>query len=924
MKKEAKKIIILFSLLVILPVISFAQSSGKLFGKVNDEVTGEALMGVNIVIEGTNYGTATDINGEYVIVKIPSGTYSIAATYLGYKKTTTKNIRILTDLSSRLDIKMAPGTVSVGQEIVIVAQTPLVQKDMTSTESRITAEEITNMPLQDLNQLISMQAGVNKDEKGAIHIRGGRSSEVSYLLNGVSITDDYSRSQAFTVETESVQELQVISGTFNAEYGNAMSGVVNVVTKSGGSKFKSKLELWTGDYVSNNSDIFTHIDKISPVANYNFQGSVSGPIIANRISYFFTARRYYNDGFIYGINKYNPEGRAKFVNGMFTANPGDNSYVSMNSSDRWSGQGTLDFQIADALKLKIDALGSTEYNKYYNHFYYLNPNGEKGGRSKGYSVFAKMTHQLYSNTFQELTAAYKYNDYTSRLYDDPYDPRYVHSDSLNAAGFHFATAGTDLNRFQRNTKSMIIKWDLTSQVDKLNLAKLGVEYQTDKLFYENINLVPAQNEGGQDIIPFIPSIKGIDSPQHDLFERKPFKISAYVQDKIEFESFIINVGLRYDMFDPNGQIPVDKEDPNIYNPFKLEHIYKDINNDGKIALSEQTETNKYSLAEKETFWYKSTTVKTQLSPRFGIAYPITDKGIIRFSYGIFQQIPEYSQLYLGDQFKLTSAQGIQGPFGNNDLKPQRTTIYEIGLQQQIFENFAIDVTAFYRDIRDWISSSPPIPTFLAGISYSERINRDFANVRGVTLAVNRRFADNFSFGIDYTFQVAEGTNSSPDEEYYAQVNGSEPKRILTPLGWDQTHTLNASFYVGDANWGASLIASASTGQPYTPSIIAGAYSGRNVLSGLAENSRRKPLIARFDLELHKNVELPGMDVQFFVKVFNLLDSKNPIIVFGDTGKPDYTVQQQTVIDYDKNWFTYPNYYSEPRSIYLGTKISLNN
>ncbi len=921
MKKYIYRLLLLY-LIVLMPGILLAQNTGKLAGKITDASTGEPVIGANIFIEGTTYGAAADVNGDYVIVKLPSGKYDVIVTAIGYTKTTIQKVQVLVDLTTKLNVNLSSTAITLDQEVVIVAQSPMVKKDLTSTESRVTADEIRQLPLQNLDQLITLQAGVNKDAGGSIHIRGGRSSEISYLINGVSITDDFSRSQALTVETESVQELQVISGTFNAEYGNALSGVINIVTKSGSNKFHSNLELWTGDYLSTHDDIFWNIDKVNPFSNYNFQASFGGPIIRDALTYFGALRKYHNGGYIYGKNIYNPQGRNRFADGQLVPNPGDDSYVSMNNSDRWSGQATLDWRIIENLRLKVDGFGSLESSRYYDHLYRLNPYGTMGGKSNGYSLFAVITHTILQNTFQELTLAYKYNDYQSRLYQDPYDERYVHSDSLNISAYHFLRAGTNLNRFERNTKSLIAKWDLTSQVDKLNLAKIGVEFQTDKIFYENINLIPAVDADGKQLFPFVPFIQGIESPQHDRFERTPYKLSAYLQDKIEFESLIINVGLRFDLFDPNGKIPVDPEDPNIYNPFKLEHIYKDINNDGKIGLDEQVEENKFTVAERENFWYKETSVKTQLSPRFGIAYPITDKGIIRFSYGIFQQIPEYSQLYLGDQFKLTSAQGIQGPFGNNDLKPQRTTIYELGLQQQLFEDFSFDVTAFYRDIRDWISSSQPIPTYLAGISYSKRINRDFANVRGVTLSVNKRFKDYYSFGLDYTFQIAEGTNSSPDQEYYAQLNGSEPTRILTPLNWDQTHTLNANLYVGSDDWGVSLISTLSTGQPYTPTLIQGAYSGRNVLTGLAQNSRRKPLIANLDLEVHKNFIVSGVDLQFFIKVFNLLDLKNPLTVFGDTGKPDYTTQEKTVIDYDPDWFSYPSYYSEPRNVYIGTKISL--
>lgn len=906
---------------IIMIEFSYAQNTGKLRGKITDASTGEPLIGANVILEGTTYGSATDIEGDYTILKVPSGYYTVVVHHLGYAKVLTKSVKILTDLTTTLNVQLTQSAIALKEEVVVVAEAPMIKKDMTSTESRITSEEIKNLPLQNINQLIVQQAGVNKDQNGNIHIRGGRSTEISYLLNGISITDDYTRSQALTVETESIQELQVISGTFNAEYGNAMSGVINMVTKTGGSKFESSLELWAGDYVSDHKNIFWGIEKFNPFSIYNIQASVGGPIVKDQLSYFGTVRRSYNEGYLYGINTYNPKGRSY---------PGDGSYVSMNSSERWSGQGTLEWQMAGNMKLKADGFGSREWNHYYTHTYRLNPNGEKGGTSTGLSFFTKLTHQVFSTTFHEVTLAYKYNEYISKLYDHADDPRYVHPDSLNAPGYHYYTAGTDLNIFQRSTESIIAKWDITSQINKYNLIKVGTEIQSDKVFYRYITLVPSKNANGQDLEPFVASIPSVESPNHDEFNRTPFKYAVYLQDKIELENMIINFGLRFESFDPRGRIPSDKTDPNIYNPFKLEHIYKDINKDGEIGLDEQFDANKYTFKEREAFWYKSASVKTLLSPRFGVAYPITDKGIIRFSYGIFQQIPEYSQLYLGDEFKLTSAQGIQGttndrneqvPFGNNDLKPQRTTIYEIGLQQQFFENYSMDVTTFYRDIRDWISSSPPIPTYLAGISYSQRINRDFANVRGVTLAINKRFSDNFSFGIDYTYQVAEGTNSSSDEEFFSQLNGSEPKKILSPLSWSQTHTLNANLFVGIMDWGGSILANLSSGQPYTPSQIQGTITGKDVVSGLADNSMLKPMIFNVDLELFRNFKISDVDLQIYIRIFNVLDAKNPINVYTDTGKPDFTLAQK-VVSYDKGWFDNPTYYSEPRSINIGTKISL--
>ncbi|RMF69774.1 MAG: TonB-dependent receptor, partial [Calditrichaeota bacterium] len=534
---------------------------------------------------------------------------------------------------------------------------------------------------------------------------------------------------------------------------------------------------------------------------------------------------------------------------------------------------------------------------------------------------------LGTKTFYELTGSYKKNTLRSVLFDDPFDPRYVHPDSLNTGAFQFISAGTDLNRFNRSTESWIAKLDVTSQVTKRHQVKFGVEFKRDRVFMEDITLVPAEDENGQQIQPFRPVIRPPSQSTHDRLIRRPNTFAAYIQDKIEYESLIINVGFRFDLFDPNGRVPVDLTDPNIYNPFKLQNIFHDLDGDGVISLEEQTDANRLTVAEREKFWYRSASLKTQLSPRLGVAYPITDRGVIHFSFGIFRQIPDYEQLYRGDELKITSAAGIQGGktgsgFGNPDLKPQRTTMYELGLQQQLTDNIGADLTIYYRDIRDWVSTGQPIQAALAGVAYGRRINRDFANVLGFTVAVNRRFANHFSFGLDYTFQVADGTNSTPEEEFFAEQGGAEPTRQLTPLDWDQRHSLNASLFVGASDWGLSLIERLNTGQPYTPQITTFGRTGRNIIGGLEKNSRRKPTRFTIDLTGFKSFRFNNYHIKFFAKIFNLLDSKNPLNVFGDTGEADFTFTQRQAISADPTFFLRPDFYSEPRRIQLGVNVGL--
>jgi len=922
MKRKQTSILLSALLCLVFAGNFWAQSAGKIVGTIVDGETREPLIGANVMIEGTVLGTSSDFEGRFIILRVPPGRYNVVANYIGYKRMTIQNVSVMTDLTTDISFELTTEII-VGEAVVVVAETPLIRKDLTSVEARVQAEDIEKMPVQELGDLLNVQAGVSRDAGGSIHIRGGRSSEVSYLVNGISITDDFSRSQALQIENESIQELQVISGTFNAEYGNAMSGVINVVTKTGSSRLRGGLEAWTGDYISGKDDIFYNIDDYNVFDSNNLQASLSGPIINNKLSFFVTGRRHKDDGWLYGVNTYSPQGRAEIVNGDTVNVFGDSSAVAMNPRERWSGQASLEWTIARPFKLRIDVLGSTEKRRFYDHWFRMNPYGDRGDENAGISVISKFTHVLSRTTFHEFTFAYKYNELFSRLYEDPFDERYVHPDSLSTGSLQFSKAGTDLGRFERNSRSRILKWDLTSQVTRRHQVKTGFDLQFDEVYYNNITLVPKDDESGQQIEPFEPDIRSIETTAHHEFTRNPFKFAAYIQDKIEYESLIINLGLRFDLFDANGNLPIDPEDPNVYNPFKLQHIYKDLDGDGIISLEEQTDANSYTLKEREAFWWEETSLKTQLSPRLGVAYPITERGVIHFSYGIFQQVPQYSLLYVQDQLKVTSASGIQGPFGNPDLKPERTTMYELGLKQQLSEYISVDVTGFYRDIRDWISTGQPVPTTVGGVFYGTFINRDFANVRGITLAVDKIYAENFAFNVDYTYQIVEGTNSDPAQEFFAQLGGDEPTRILTPLNWDQRHSLNASFFYGGESWGISLLSRLNSGQPYTPTMIPGTRTGQNVLSGLRRNSRRKPDLLTIDLTAYKNFKLGPTDLQLFVRIFNLLDTKNPVNVFGDTGDADYTLQMTQAFMADPTWFVRPEFYSQPRRIQIGTKINIH-
>jgi outer membrane receptor for ferrienterochelin and colicin len=890
-----KKSTVLLLLVVLLPVIVYAGTTGKLTGKVTDKKTGEALPFVSIILEGTTIGTQTDLDGKYTIINIPPGVYKVRYQYVGYQTTVVEKVQISIDLTTTQDAKLSDATVEM-QAIVVQGETTRIQKDITSSQAKVTSEEIKNLPVTEINDVLQLQSGVTKDANGDFHIRGGRSTEIAYWVNGISITDAYDNSRGIAIDNSSVQELQVISGTFNAEYGQALSGIVNTVTKEGGQSYKGYAKFYAGDHFSNFTDYFVGLNKFHPVRNYNFQGSISGPIpmTNDKLTIFANARYNYDNGYLYGIRRFTTIG-----------GQGDSAIVPMNWSKNYIGQANLSYFASSKLKFNAEFLYSKEDYRDYNHSYKLNPDGDVLKYSNSYNATFTMTHTLSSTSFYTVKLSYFFKDFNEHLYDDSLDSRYLSPDSLITINYAFLTKGTNLHRFFRETNSAIGKIDYTSQISENHLIKFGVEGRLHNLKFDDFTLEP-KLVNGEPLEPFKPSVPAETSPNRRKYNNKPVELSAYIQDKIEFQSVIINLGLRFDYFDSKGNVLADPTDPNIYLPLR-------------------TELQSLSVAEREPYFYKKATSKWAFGPRFGIAYPISETGVLHFSYGMFFQVPTFQFLFQNGPYIVPNTGNFYGPYGNPDLKPQETTMYEIGFRQDLFDEFNIDITGFYRDIRNWVTAGPLVVTRNL-VSYSTYINKDYENVKGITLSLNKRFLNHYSIDLNYTYQVAEGSNSTPEDAFYQQQGNSEPQLYLIPVNWDQRHLLNVSFLVGDTDWGVSMIGRLGTGLPYTPSITQ-FTAERGITSGLQTNSRRKPNQFILDFRAYKTFDLYGMNITTFLQIFNLLDTKVVVNVFGDSGKPDYTSQTQdigadsrrptSVTDYIK----YPTNYGEPRNIQFGFEVS---
>ncbi|MEN9839450.1 MAG: hypothetical protein RL177_929, partial [Bacteroidota bacterium] len=281
---------------IVLLVSATAQAqTGRIQGRIIEAGTGETLIGATVLIQGTSQGASADIDGFYRILNVRPGTYTLEFRYVGYSTRIVENVLVRTDLNTEINIELALEAFQ-GQEVIVQAEREVIIKDLTSSESRVSRDQIEKLPVQEVSDIIQLQAGVTVGPGGSIHIRGGRASEVAYIVDGVRVTDDYDRSAGLRVENGAIEELQVVSGTFNAEFGQAMSGIVNIVSRSGTNDWRSNINIWGGDYGTGNQRLFAGTPAGFGDANirqmYNVEGNISGPLIKDKLTLFVTARRF--------------------------------------------------------------------------------------------------------------------------------------------------------------------------------------------------------------------------------------------------------------------------------------------------------------------------------------------------------------------------------------------------------------------------------------------------------------------------------------------------------------------------------------------------------------------------------------------------------------------------------------------------------
>jgi outer membrane receptor protein involved in Fe transport len=887
MKRKIKYIPFFIYLVVLCLAFSsslISGTTGKLSGRILDK-NKSPVIGANIIVTGTQLGSNTDIEGYYAIINIPPGKYQIKFSCIGYQPLIMKDVIISVDKTTTLDVSMTEAMIST-EEVTIIAKRPVVEVNLTSSVASITSEDINVLPVQELNDIVNLQAGVIDG-----HFRGGRIGEVQYQVDGVSINNPYNNSSSMGLDRSLLQEVQVISGTFDAEYGQAMSGVVNVILKSGSDKFEWNFEAFSGDAVlpqdakrfSGGSQKLV-VYKFNPLANQNLQFSLSGPVFLPNTSFLLNLRRYSTNSYLNGWRKFVPGDSANFEKKIFKPT-GDNKEIPMSDNQEYSGLIKLTNRAFPNLELNYQLLANTSKGHDYNFSFRENPDGRAENHNLSIIHGLDITHTLSDKTYYKLSLRQNYQKFTSYAFEDVYDPRYIqYGQPTGDYNYDLGAIaqGVDLGRWKQLTNSFLFKGYITSQINRGNLLKGGIELELPHIEFGSPGYLVMTNLNGTMVL--LPRVN--EPPDYpDILKYNPIMINSYFQDQIEWNELVVRAGLRMEYFDARATIPSDLENP----------------------------ANVIAGAPKSI--PTATSKKLSFSPRLGFSYPITTTSSIFFAYGHFYQYPEMSYLFSNSDYSILKYLQVGGTnygnLGNPNLKPQKTVQYEFGYKNALTDFLGLDLSIFYKDIRDLLGIE--FMSTYAAAQYTRFTNIDFGNVTGFTIAFDQRRIGLISSTIDYTYMIAKGNSSDPAETANRAAAGEDSRPRQVPLNWDQRHTINATLSIQEPNnFNCTAIVKFGSGQPYTPSI------GSGFGAVLESNSGRKPAFFIVDLRAEKYFKVFGSNLSIFARVFNLFDTRLANgSIFNDTGSPDYSLNPVG----DRVSLLDPNRYYPPRRIEIGLTLS---
>jgi outer membrane receptor protein involved in Fe transport len=851
--------------MMLVGILLFGAEYGRITGRVVDAETGAPLVGADVMVEGTDLGAATDESGEYVVLYVPAGTYRVISSYISYDPLSFANVVVNAELTTVLNFRLPPTVIEV-KGVTAVAEREAIVRDAVHTRRAVTSTEMDRLPITTINQVIALQAGVVLSKRGT-HLRGGRNGEISYFVDGIVAKDPVNNLQSSIINPSAVEEVSVVSGGFDAEYGDALSGVVNIVTREGGSKIAGSVNYLTDEMFGGWQDQINY--------GYNlYEFSLGGPVpVTNRLRYFFSGELMMTDAqHQEGLFKlpsprmdyraqtrlsYNlPSAKGKLTFTGFTERrqwvvwsqiTGTGQYdlkyfdqKPMNRIKTWMLSSTFNYMLTPQT-LTSFKVGMTHYNRFFGNRDY---DYEEANNNQWYEDYRCYGENLFPLLYEVSKDGYTVvNGDTITIRDVlidsvmQYHEEYFNRDAqalrhnpYGVEGF-FYTYGDFRNYSLWNNNDIQARLDVSHAVGKVHEFKTGFDLtRYDMQYFQN-------------------NLPWVANPFWDYYDRSPWKISGYIQDKMDFEGLVARIGLRFDYFDAKATTYQNPED------------YLNQN----LVTSDPT---------------------YQISPRLGFSLPVTDRMKLRFNYGQYFQLPALNNVYTSTDTSVVRLLISRGNaiLGNVLIEPEKTVLYELGIENQFSEDVVFGFTAYFKDIFDLnqVREVVAIP-----YSYYQYQNVDYGNVKGFEINLQKRMTNMWAMGISYTLQFAKGTAASAVEWYQDHYFYNIAVPVIDYwLDFDERNILNANldfempgdfFLIPLQNFNNSFVFSYHSGTPYTPRDLRGNRLGD-------ENSARIPGFYNVDWNFSRSFKLGPTNLVVRGMLLNLFNSDQIIEVHETTGE----------------------------------------
>lgn len=796
-----------------LPVASlFAGTSGILEGKVLDHETKDPLIGVSVVIVGTNMGGATNEEGFFQISNVPAGTYDLRFTDVGYQPLLYRGVVVHADLRTKVAVELVATTLELS-EMDVTAERPLIEKDVTSTNFSVNSSQVEHIPISSVQDIITLFPSVTAEG----NVRGGKSTEVVYMVDGLPLQDVVGGGMGTPLPKSSITEFSMQSGGFEAEYGNALSGVVNIITRRGSDRFNAVFRIEKDNWLP--AGIDQQVNR-----NTEAELTLSGPIIRERM-HFFTANtlqmtdtRWWQD-----LDR----------------------FFSSPISTQLSGLTKFDATLSPRIRLTAQSVYSIQDWHDYEYSWRFNLDGLPEERRTSARSSLIYSHTVSDIVHYTLTASEYY--LRSRIGGDA-----KNTIPLTPYQYDFFLEYVDNGNeaYWADTRQNIYtgKGDLVIQPNPRNILKFGFEYNQYNIFSDVLKYEPQTTYFGKPL-PDEPLLN-YSTTYHYL----PRSGSIYLQDKLEVEAdgAVVNLGFRWDFMDPRSERPV------------VEYVTPDSAN---------------GQYQSQVTQYVPASLKQQLSPRMGLSFPILWNMVLVMNYGHYFQFPLFDYLYSGTTPQQLKS-GVNVLVGNPDLKPERTHAWEVGIKYGLSEKSLLSVTYFKKDFIDQIDSKTFLSSrsISAGdFGFAQYVNNAFADAEGLEIVFSRNHDDRFSWSVAYSLMRTEGISDYVNQGINLAQWGFPVANQPYPLSWDQLHTLKVSVdlllpWDVDAN----AIWSYNSGRPYTYYPTTDGYTPVDSTRPFQPNNARLGSNSTLNLKLTKKIMIDRtMNFSVYADIRNAFNALNP-------------------------------------------------